>query len=607
MIFFLSIVIFLSLYFIGNAISKNFNLNLVEKPIFAVGFIIIYLNYFYFLFNISIIYLFYILCMIIALSIIYTLITNKKIFNQLKKLSYYIFIIIILFQILFSIYGEQHYVFRGNQQDAFTYLSTGLLFFKNTYTEILNLPPIDSQQFYEKHVSEITNYRPSVGLLLATLNNIKFVDIFVIGFVFKIICTLLTLMSCLSLFAIFEKRESYNLILSYCFILSLFYFYNFEIDALSLILSLPFLILIIKYSTELINNILKFNWIFFLKYIFLWACFFIIYPNGGAIIMPPITVLIIYYLIKNKLNFSTYKNLFFCIIIFLLIIAPTYKSSIIYLHQEIIVGLFHDPDFWGYYGAFIFGKDNPIHDLETVSQIKEMWLNNTSVYELFKSIININIEKGNNFFYLNIIPSTLGFFHFSTSSKYGSLNILLILILIFLNFILIKRLIFNSIYVFINKNSLSLIIRIFLIYFILFFLFLIWKLNFWSAIKLYFILSPIFFILVVFNFSKKSIKPIYNFILILLMLLPFYKYSEFNYGIGKLDSFPSIIKKKNKVMVNWKIDREKLSKCKNLEYDIDDRYKKIYISLIFDSINKKNDILNCRINENNKMFDIKIL
>ena len=60
-------------------------------------------------------------------------------------------------------------------------------------------------------------------------------------------------------------------------------------------------------------------------------------------------------------------------------------------------------------------------------------------------------------------------------------------------------------------------------------------------------------------------------------------------------------------MINWNIDREKLSKCKNLEYDIDDRYKKIYINLIFDSINKKNDILNCRINENNKKFNLKIL
>ena len=607
MIFFLSIVIFLSLYFIGNASSKYFNLSLVEKPIFATGLIIIYLNYFYFLFDISISYLFYILCMIIAFSIIYTFITNKNFFIQLKKLSFYIFIIIIFFQILFSIYGEQHYVFRGNQQDAFTYLSTGLLFFKNTYSEILNLQHIDSLQIYEQHVSAYTNYRPSVGLFLAILNNIKFVDIFILGFVFKIICTLLTLMSCLSLFGIFEKRENYNLILSYCFILSLFYFYNFEIDAFSLILSLPFLILIIKYSTELIKNILKFNWIFFFKYIFLWSCFFIIYPNGGAIIMPPITVLIFYYLVKNKLNFSTYKNLFFCIIIFLLIIAPTYKSSIIFLYQQIIAGLFHGPDFWGYYGAFIFGKDNPIHDLETVSQVKKMWLSKTSIYEMFKSIININIEKGNNFFYLNIIPSILGFFHLSTSSTYGILNILLVLILILLNFVLVKRLLLNSFYIFLNNNSLSLIIRIFLIYFVLFFLFLIFKLNFWSAIKLYFILAPIFFILVVCNFSKNSIKPIYNFILILLMLLPFYKYSEFNYGIGKLDSFPSIIKKKNKSMINWNIDREKLSKCKNLEYDIDDRYKKIYISLIFDSINKKNDILNCRINENNKKFYIKIL
>jgi|TARA_B100000953_G_C17689521_1_gene315019 hypothetical protein len=91
------------------------------------------------------------------------------------------------------------------------------------------------------------------------------------------------------------------------------------------------------------------------------------------------------------------------------------------------------------------------------------------------------------------------------------------------------------------------------------------------------------------------------------MLLPFYKYSEFNHGIGKLDSFPSIIKKQNKIMINWNIDREKLSKCKNLKYDIDGKHKKIYISLIFDSINKKNDILNCQIVEKNKKFDLKIL
>jgi len=606
MIFLLSFGFIISLYFIGNTISKYLKLSLVEKPIFAAGFLIIFLNYFYFLFNFSINYLFYFICLFIIISIIYTFLSKKKIFEQLQKLSYYIFFIILLFQILFSVYGEQHYVFRGNQQDAFVYLSTGLLFFKNTYNDILNLQ-FDANQFYAHHVKEFTNYRPSVGLLLATLNNISFVDIFILGFIFKIICTSLVLLSCLSLFGIFEKRENYNLILAYCFILSQFYFYNYEIDAFSLILSFPFLILIIKYSTEINNNILNFNWNFFLKYILLWACFFIIYPNGGAIIMPPLMILIVYYIIKYKFNFSIYKNLFISIILFLLIIAPTYKSSILYLYQEIIVGLFHSPDYWGYYGAFIFGKDNPIHDLETVSQIKELWINKNSTYNLISTIININIEKGNNFFYLNIIPSLLGFFHISTSSEYGNLNIPFVFILIYFNFFLIKRLLLNSYYIFINKNSINLIIKIFLIYFILFFLILIWKLNFWSAIKLYFIFSPIFFILVVFNFSKNSIKPIYNFLLILLMLLPFYKYSEFNHGIGKLDSFPSIIKKQNKIMINWNIDREKLSKCKKLKYDIDDKYKKIYVSLIFDSINKKNDMLDCRIKEINKKFDLKIL
>ena len=88
MIFFLSFGIIISLYFIGNIISKFLKLSLVEKPIFAAGFLIIFLNYFYFLFNFSINYLFYFICLIIIISIIYTFLSKKKIFKQLQKLSY---------------------------------------------------------------------------------------------------------------------------------------------------------------------------------------------------------------------------------------------------------------------------------------------------------------------------------------------------------------------------------------------------------------------------------------------------------------------------------------------------------------------------------------
>ena len=100
--------------------------------------------------------------------------------------------------------------------------------------------------------------------------------------------------------------------------------------------------------------------------------------------MPPVSILIIYYVIKNKFNFSIIKNLILSLFIFLLIISPTYKSTILYLHKEIIVGLFNDPDYWGYYGAFILGKDNPIRDSNVIFYIKELWANKNLIYESIK-------------------------------------------------------------------------------------------------------------------------------------------------------------------------------------------------------------------------------
>ena len=90
----------------------------------------------------------------------------------------------------------------------------------------------------------------------------------------------------------------------------------------------------------------------------------------------------------------------------------------------------------------------------------------------------------------------------------------------------------------------------------------------------------------------------------MLIILPLYKYSSYNYGIGRLDSFPSIIKKQNKELVEWNIDRKKLFKCRSLKYDIDDMYEKIYVSLIFGSkINVENES-NCLVKVINKKFEI---
>ena len=91
----------------------------------------------------------------------------------------------------------------------------------------------------------------------------------------------------------------------------------------------------------------------------------------------------------------------------------------------------------------------------------------------------------------------------------------------------------------------------------------------------------------------------------MLVILPIYKYSEFNHGIGKLDSFPSIIKKNSKFNFKWSIDRKKLKKCKNIDFDLNDKFHKIYVSLIFKNMNLDYDGVDCKIKLSNGKFEIR--
>ena len=138
-------------------------------------------------------------------------------------------------------------------------------------------------------------------------------------------------------------------------------------------------------------------------------------------------------------------------------------------------------------------------------------------------------------------------------------------------------------------------------------MYLLLKLSFWPAIKLYFVLSPLFFILISFNLSENKNPVSKNYIIILLMLFPLYKYTEFNHGIGRLDSFPSIIKKENKTLVNWKIDKQKLRKCKVIDYGTLGKFEKNYISLIYSkktNSTQNNKIVKCKVVLINNNFKI---
>ena len=148
---------------------------------------------------------------------------------------------------------------------------------------------------------------------------------------------------------------------------------------------------------------------------------------------------------------------------------------------------------------------------------------------------------------------------------------------------------------------------IFLIYFLIFFLYLILTFNLWSSIKLYFMFSPIMFLLIIFSFKNNEIKPIYNLVIFLIILLPFYKYSTFNNGVGILDSFPSIIKKENKYNINWNVEKNKLSSCKNIYFEIEDPRERSFISILHSSIYDKNSLNNCSVYKKDKKFNLKVL
>lgn len=600
MIFLLTpITLILSFYFIGSLFPKKLNLENTEKPIFALGFIILFLNYGYFNFNLSVNIIFYFFTIISVIGIIFV-IKTKNFKKSNYKFLVYIFVILIPLSLIGITYGEQYYVFRGNIYDHFVYLSSGLSFFKYNYNELLKFSlgtsSPSNNEFYLTHILNVINSRPSAQLFLSFLINLKFIDIIKINYIFKLIIFGLTFLSSYNFFYFITKNKDTSLLISTSFIFSFFYFYNHEIDAHSLLLSLPFFFLIIKYTIDLRVNLNNFNNIFFIKFILIGSVYFVIYPNGGAIVIIPIFIYFIYLIFKFHIDFFRVKKVIIFISIFLLLILPTYKTTIMYLiNSEIPIGLGHKVDFWGYYGAFIFGKDNPIHNLEIVNLIKEMWVSEKSFYNILLAGVKANIESGNIFFFLNIIPSVFGFYHFTTSKFYGVFNYLFLTIIFFLNFIIIRNIFKNFYFIFTKNYDFNIVVRIFLIYFIIFFLFLFAKNQIWSSIKLYFILCPIFFFILTLNFSENKPTIIKRYILYMLILLPIYKYSQFNNGIGVLDTFPSVINKDSKILTKWSIDRSKLYKCNSLKYDLNDKFHKIYISLLFNHKKEQNIQRNCKI------------
>jgi hypothetical protein len=154
--------------------------------------------------------------------------------------------------------------------------------------------------------------------------------------------------------------------------------------------------------------------------------------------------------------------------------------------------------------------------------------------------------------------------------------------MIILNYFFIKISLKNLICVFNGKSILLRMIKSFILIFLIFAVLLMFNQGYWAFTKLYIYFGPIIFIFVFLNFSRKDneeiLSPNYWYIF-LLLLFPFYKFYPENHGIGRLDSFPSIINPVYKKNINWNLDRSDLSSCKTVSIASKDPIINGYISI----------------------------
>jgi hypothetical protein len=271
---------------------------------------------------------------------------------------------------------------------------------------------------------------------------------------------------------------------------------------------------------------------------------------------------------------------------FLILTLPNYKSTYIFLFEQSKDGLFKNNNWWGYFGSFILGRENPVMNPDFVNLMKTYLENSTNIKSILIWLNDNLILFDYKFYQLNILPSVLGFYFLTDIKILGGSTLLNILILIPLSIYLIFIILKNIKFILSLKDDFSTLIKSSFLIILGFFIILINNFQIWSIIKLYFYFSIFYFLFIILflEYENKYLKFRINYpILVLIIIFPLYKFSNFNNGILRYDSFPSIMNVDSKKTVNWHFDVKKFEKCKYIELDFNkskiDNFKKLYLSI----------------------------
>ena len=595
--------------------SETLNKYYLAFPLLGFSITSIIFNYFYFLFDLS-------SSIIFSLSIIFFFIFFIFLFKEKEFIKSYLKITLRLSPIFFTFifltlaYGEQYYVFRGNYYDNMNYISQSILINDFKFSEILNFLPINDNSYID-HGSLAIKFRPLTSFFLSLFLNFKIFNFFYMMAIYKIFLVSLTFLSFVFLFNCINSKRAY--FYSFSFIFSFWLFYIYEIDALS---HLSVISLFIFGIALLIDDQQEFIFlnkknIFFL---IISIAFFFLYPEFFLINAVGILLYLFLGYKKNLLKLEKIKCLIYFLLIFLAITIPLYQTTYHALFLQIKTGLRSDIDFWGYYSTFLLGRDNDFINQENIQILKNIFNNNKGFNLLIKNLIGILYDLDYFLVPLNFIPSFFGLYFLSISKFLNFYDFFIIFLIILLNLYLLKIVIKNFIYIYKNNENLCLILKSFSIIFIILFMVLFFRNGFWQITKLFSYLGPLIFIFMSINFIKKNSFnqfKLNNLYLFLLIIFPIYKFSDFNDGIGRYDTFPSIIKPYYKKNIIWKIDNDKLKKCGVVFINSNDPIISGYLSIKLRNINfyhskfktyelkdHSKKLKNCNVSLKNSLFNI---
>ena len=590
-IFLFIYLLILGLYSLGSVFHYSLKrTQSVSNIITGYALVCILSNFLFFGLNIDtkLISLFFVL--IISISLFFLIYKKEKFFltNTKKILAITIFPII-FFLIIGLIYGEQYYVFRGNYWDYFNYVSSALLYSEFNFSEVLSLKEKSDLPLFFKTALVSQNSRPLVMLIMSYFYNLKFIDVFLISYLFKVLIISLSTIGFYCFLKNFFKKNKFQeiLVITVTYILSFWNLYVVEIDAISQLASLSIFFLLLSKIKEIFENFRKKNYNFYCYIVILFSAFFLLYPELSIIY---VLIVLIYGLISKNINLNFLRKNYLIIVLFILsfliLTLINYKSTFIFLFEQSKDGLFKNNNWWGYFGSFILGRENPVINPDFVNLLKAYLENSTNLKSIITWLNDNLILFDYKFYQLNILPSILGFYFLTDIKILGGsiiLNVLISLSLsIYLFFIILKniKIILNL------KDDFSILVKSSFLVITSFFIILIYNFQIWSIIKLYFYFSIFYFLLIILflEYKNRYLKFRINYlILVLIIIFPLYKFSNFNSGILRYDSFPSIMNVESKKTVNWHFDAKKFEKCKYIELDFNnskiDNFKKLYLSI----------------------------